>query len=68
MICQKILAKNLGLETVATTLGLADQHNCQALKDICIDLLNSSDPDEMDVVMKTQGYQNLKRCCPFSHS
>ncbi|KAF8647281.1 hypothetical protein HU200_065431 [Digitaria exilis] len=57
----RILAKNLDLETVATTLGLADQHNCQALKDICIELLNSSDPDEMDVVMKTQGYQNLKR-------
>nr|CAB3486419.1 unnamed protein product [Digitaria exilis] len=64
MMCQRILAKNLDLETVATTLGLADQHNCQALKDICIELLNSSDPDEMDVVMKTQVYQNLKRSCP----
>ncbi|GJN09603.1 hypothetical protein PR202_ga27624 [Eleusine coracana subsp. coracana] len=64
MICQNILAKKLDLETVATTLGLADQHNCEALKDACIEFLNSSDQEEMDAVMKTLGYENLKRSCP----
>ncbi|KAF8692006.1 hypothetical protein HU200_039953 [Digitaria exilis] len=47
---------------VATTLALADQHNCDRLKDVCIEFMASS--DEMDAVVKTEGYANLKRTCP----
>jgi speckle-type POZ protein len=62
LICQSILGKNLAMETLATTLALADQHNCDRLKDACIEFISSK--DEMDALMATQGYTNLKRTCP----
>jgi speckle-type POZ protein len=43
-------------------LALADQHNCDKLKDVCIEFIASS--DKMDDVVATQGYANLKRSCP----
>ncbi|CAL5003247.1 unnamed protein product [Urochloa decumbens] len=60
LMCQSILCENLGVQTVATTLALADQHNCDKLKDACIEFMASV----MDAVMTTQGYMNLKRTCP----
>ncbi|KAM0822060.1 hypothetical protein ACQ4PT_071752 [Festuca glaucescens] len=62
LICQSILGKNLAMETLATTLALADQHNCDRLKDACIEFISSK--DEMNALMATQGYMNLKRTCP----
>jgi speckle-type POZ protein len=62
MICQSILGKNLNVENVATTLALADQHNCDKLKDVCVEFIASS--DKMDDVVATRGYANLKRSCP----
>ncbi|OEL21545.1 hypothetical protein BAE44_0017435, partial [Dichanthelium oligosanthes] len=62
MICQNILAKNLDAETVVTTLALADQHDCDRLKMVCIEFITS--PNEMDAVVATQGYASLKRTCP----
>ncbi|TVU42618.1 hypothetical protein EJB05_09037, partial [Eragrostis curvula] len=64
MLCQSVLAKKLDTKTVATTLGLADLHNCNDLKEVCIEFLNSSDEDDMQAVMETKGYANLKRSCP----
>lgn len=62
LLCASFLAKNLDAENVATTLALADQHNCYPLKDECIEFMASS--GEMDAVVKTEGYANLKRACP----
>uniref|UniRef100_N1QYH2 Speckle-type POZ protein-like protein n=1 Tax=Aegilops tauschii TaxID=37682 RepID=N1QYH2_AEGTA len=62
LICQNILEKNLAMETLATTLALADHHNCDRLKEACIEFIASK--DEMDALMATQGYSNLKRTCP----
>jgi speckle-type POZ protein len=62
MLCQSILGKNLDVNNVATTLALADQHNCDKLKDVCVEFLASS--DKMDDVAATQGYESLKRSCP----
>uniref|UniRef100_A0A0A9HAP9 BTB domain-containing protein n=1 Tax=Arundo donax TaxID=35708 RepID=A0A0A9HAP9_ARUDO len=62
LLCQSILTKNLDVETVATTLALADQHNCDKLKAACIQFVASS--KNMDAVVATQGYANLKRTCP----
>ncbi|EMS47630.1 BTB/POZ and MATH domain-containing protein 2 [Triticum urartu] len=62
LICQNILGKNLAMETLATTLALADHHNCDRLKEACIEFIASK--DEMDALMATQGYSNLKRTCP----
>ncbi|CAM0909181.1 unnamed protein product [Alopecurus aequalis] len=62
LMCETKLCETLYVETVATTLALADQHNCSHLKDVCIDFINSS--DRMDDVVATKGYKNLKRECP----
>ena len=62
LICGGILCGSLDVETVATTLCLADQHNCRRLKDACIDYINSS--DRINEVVASQGYLHLKRACP----
>ena len=52
----------LDVETVATILALADQHNCRNLKDACIEFMLSS--NRMDDVIASQGYLHLKRSFP----
>uniref|UniRef100_A0A0A9GPJ7 BTB domain-containing protein n=1 Tax=Arundo donax TaxID=35708 RepID=A0A0A9GPJ7_ARUDO len=61
-LCETILSKKLDVESVATTLAVADQHHCSKLKDVCIQFINSS--NRMDDVVASQGYQHLKRACP----
>lgn len=62
LMCQSILCESLEVQTVATTLALADQHHCDKLKDACIEFITSS--TVIDAVLATQGYKNLKRTCP----
>uniref|UniRef100_A0A0E0LSI3 BPM/SPOP BACK domain-containing protein n=1 Tax=Oryza punctata TaxID=4537 RepID=A0A0E0LSI3_ORYPU len=62
LMCQSILGKYLDVETVATSLALADQHNCTRLKDVCIEFIRSL--DQVDAMVATEGYVNLKRSCP----
>jgi speckle-type POZ protein len=62
LICQSFLCENLNVQTVATTLALADQHNCDVLKEACIEFITCS--NVMDNLLSTQGYKNLKRTCP----
>jgi speckle-type POZ protein len=62
LVCAQILSKSLDVESVTTTLGLADRHNCSVLKDACIEFIISS--NKMDDVAKTQGFACLKRSCP----
>ena len=62
VVCQSILSEKIDVQTVATTLALADQYNCDRLKDACIEFIASK--DEMNALMATPGYTNLKRTCP----
>ncbi|CAL5011113.1 unnamed protein product [Urochloa decumbens] len=62
LICQSILCRNLNVQTLATTVALADQHHCDRLKDACIEFLTCS--DVFDAVVATKDYKNLKRTCP----
>ncbi|KXG24742.1 BTB/POZ and MATH domain-containing protein 2 [Sorghum bicolor] len=62
LMCQCILRKNLDVETVATTLALADQQNCDELKAACIEFISSS--RDVSALVATQGYSSLKRSCP----
>ncbi|CAL5011175.1 unnamed protein product [Urochloa decumbens] len=63
LVCQSILCKDLEVETVSATLALAYQHNCDRLKDICLEFITSS-ASVMDSVVATEGYKNLKTTCP----
>lgn len=62
LLCASVLVQHLRVETVATTLALADQHGCQSLKDTCIEFMAPS--DKMRAVVATQGYASVKRTCP----
>ncbi|KXG24755.1 BTB/POZ and MATH domain-containing protein 1-like isoform X1 [Sorghum bicolor] len=64
LICQSILAENLNVMTVATTLSLAYQHNCSMLQDVCLEYMTSS--NVMDAVVATEGYKYLKTTCPYA--
>ncbi|CAO2201015.1 unnamed protein product [Urochloa humidicola] len=63
LMCQDILGRNLDVENVAATLGLADQYNCDKLKNVCIEFMSSAD-ETTDAVLATEGYAILKRSCP----
>ncbi|KAL6843371.1 hypothetical protein ACP4OV_027084 [Aristida adscensionis] len=63
LICESILCKRLNVESVATTLALADQHHCSNLKQACIGFINSLDTRKEDVVA-SEGYKHIKRACP----
>lgn len=43
IICEEILCENLTLDTVLSSLALADQHNCDKLLDACLDFAASLD-------------------------
>ncbi|XP_044429063.1 BTB/POZ and MATH domain-containing protein 1-like [Triticum aestivum] len=62
MICEGILCRSLCVETVATTLALADQHHCSRLKEACIEFIISS--NRMAAVVASQGYAHLRTSCP----
>jgi speckle-type POZ protein len=49
LICEDRLCQQIDVSTVATTLALAEQHHCQALK---------------DEVSATDGFQHLVKTCP----
>ncbi|CAL5007382.1 unnamed protein product [Urochloa decumbens] len=61
LICESIICKRIDVDSVATTLALADQYHCNKLKDACIGFINSS--DRMDLAA-SEGYEHLKRACP----
>uniref|UniRef100_A0A0D9X5L1 BTB domain-containing protein n=1 Tax=Leersia perrieri TaxID=77586 RepID=A0A0D9X5L1_9ORYZ len=63
LMCESIICKSLDVESVANTLALADQHHCIKLKDACIQFISSL--IKTDDLIATQGYQDLKRECPF---
>ncbi|KAM3279078.1 hypothetical protein ACQJBY_046402 [Aegilops geniculata] len=64
IVCQSILCEDLNADTVATTLALADQHNCHKLKDACLEFIERSDDNAMDAMVATQGFKDLKVTCP----
>ncbi|XBI58601.1 hypothetical protein VPH35_039812 [Triticum aestivum] len=65
LICESILCKNIDAKTVVTTLALADQHHCNRLNDACIQFIASLDATELDDVIASQEYVELKATSPL---
>uniref|UniRef100_N1QT29 Speckle-type POZ protein-like protein n=1 Tax=Aegilops tauschii TaxID=37682 RepID=N1QT29_AEGTA len=59
LICEATLCSCLDVQTVATTYALADQHQCNDLKQACLKFMAS--PTILGEVMASQDYENLKR-------
>ena len=62
LICEDKLCRHLDVSNAATTLVLAEQHNCQGLKEACIEFFRS--PDALEAVMETDGFDHLTKSFP----
>lgn len=62
LMCQEELSKNISAMTVATTLTLAEQHNCPQLKAICLEFVMAQ--DNYFRMASTDGYKHLVLSCP----
>jgi speckle-type POZ protein len=63
LICEDILCRHIDVDTVSTTLALAEQHQCQGLKEACFQFLKKS-PGSLNAVMATDGFDHLVNSCP----
>jgi speckle-type POZ protein len=64
LICEAKLSRGITAYTAATTLALAEQHNCSKLKNKCVEFILSS-PAILDAVLVTEGYKHLAASCPL---
>eukprot|EP00252_Welwitschia_mirabilis_P006948 TRINITY_DN17911_c0_g1_i2.p1 TRINITY_DN17911_c0_g1~~TRINITY_DN17911_c0_g1_i2.p1 ORF type:complete len:428 (+),score=37.00 TRINITY_DN17911_c0_g1_i2:342-1625(+) len=64
LISEERLCDGLMIDTVATTLALAEQHQCVQLKSVCINFIASS-PAHLKAVIQTEGFEYLKKSCPY---
>ncbi|XP_066344490.1 BTB/POZ and MATH domain-containing protein 1-like [Miscanthus floridulus] len=62
-ICEDKLCHAIDVETVATTLTLAEQHQCVQLKDGCLRFIASR--DVLRDIMMTHGFKHLVASCPW---
>ncbi|KQK17056.1 hypothetical protein BRADI_1g32241v3 [Brachypodium distachyon] len=63
LLCEVKLSGGITVDTAATTLALAEQHNCWQLKAKCMEFIVST-PAILDAVLSTEGYKHLEMSCP----
>lgn len=61
-LCEAKLCEDVTINTVATTLALADQHHCVQLKSVCLKFIAL--PENLKAVMQSEGFDHLKESCP----
>ncbi|WVZ87232.1 hypothetical protein U9M48_033905 [Paspalum notatum var. saurae] len=66
LMCEEKMCRSVDAETVATTLALADQHQCAQLKNACLSFLVSS--GVLGTVRDTNGFHHLAASCPMASS
>ncbi|XP_021898296.1 BTB/POZ and MATH domain-containing protein 2-like [Carica papaya] len=62
LLCEANLCEDVAINTVATTLALAEQHHCFQLKTVCLKFVAM--PENLRAVMQTDGFEYLKESCP----
>ncbi|EMS57480.1 BTB/POZ and MATH domain-containing protein 2 [Triticum urartu] len=62
-MCESKLSECIDVETVATTLVLAEQHHCKDLKEACVEFM--APRNVLQVVMATHGFKHLVASCPL---
>jgi speckle-type POZ protein len=61
-ICEGKLCQIIDVQTVATTVALAEQHHCVQLKSACVGYLSSQ--EVLRDVSETDGFKHLAASCP----
>jgi len=59
-LCEQRLCETVEVETVATTLALAEQNNANELKRVCLEFVSR----HLQQVMASEGYQYMITTCP----
>ncbi|CAN1193175.1 BTB/POZ and MATH domain-containing protein 2 [Linum perenne] len=62
LLCETTLCEDVAVDTVATTLALAEQHQCLQLKAVCLKFIAL--PENLKAVMQTDGFEYLEQSCP----
>uniref|UniRef100_A0ACD5V197 Uncharacterized protein n=1 Tax=Avena sativa TaxID=4498 RepID=A0ACD5V197_AVESA len=65
-VCDMKLRTSLDVETVATTLALAEQHHCPLLREACVTFMASSRKVLADIVA-TDGFKHLTASIPLEN-
>lgn len=63
LLCESKLCEGIDVETVATTLVLAEQHHCKDLKEACVEFM--APRNVLQAVMATDGFKHLVESCPL---
>ncbi|XP_059632581.1 BTB/POZ and MATH domain-containing protein 2-like [Cornus florida] len=61
-LCESKLCEDVTINTVVTTLALAEQLHCFQLKAVCLKFMAL--PENLKAVMQTDGFEYLKESCP----
>lgn len=64
LICARELSGGINVDTAATALALAEQHNCPELKARCVDFIIRTSAT-LDDVLATEGFKHLEASCPL---
>ncbi len=59
-ICEQRLCDSVAVDTVATTLALAEQNNARELKRVCLEFVSK----HLQAVMATEAYDYMTKTCP----
>ncbi|CAL1374578.1 unnamed protein product [Linum trigynum] len=62
VLCESKLCEELTAVSVATTLALAEQHQCAQLKAVCLKF--AANPANLGVVTQSEGFRHLEQSCP----
>ncbi|KAJ4794470.1 BTB/POZ/MATH-domain protein [Rhynchospora pubera] len=61
-LCEKKMWEFMDVNNFATTLTLAEQHNCSELKDACMEFIKQ--PEVLGAVVRTEGFRDMIISCP----
>ncbi|KAK8970167.1 BTB/POZ and MATH domain-containing protein 3 [Platanthera guangdongensis] len=62
LLCEGKLCQEISADTVASTLTLAEQHQCARLKSVCLKF--SAARENLGGVLQTEGFGYLEQSCP----
>ncbi|TQD99713.1 hypothetical protein C1H46_014642 [Malus baccata] len=62
LMCEAKLCENVAINNVATTLALAEQHQCEQLRALCLKFI--AVPENLRAVIETDGFNYLRESCP----
>ncbi|KAM0837587.1 hypothetical protein ACQ4PT_061543 [Festuca glaucescens] len=63
-LCEKRLSEHIDVNSVASTLALAEQHHCHRLKEACLKFIQVQSLPCLEKVMATDGWEHITTTYP----